>query len=147
MPVAPERCQHTSPRRSLFQGCSLTPHAGNFLNDQVFGGGRLRSGYLHRRLAWETCGEVVFEDLWPDRAGEAEPAPRMILLTRMQALINAWRIRRGFSFDRPRLPRERREQGARKVQRHDYQWGRAGGPVATAANIITLDGEQAGLPE
>ena len=68
-------------------------------------GGRLRSGYLHRRLAWETCGEVVFEDLWPDRAGEAEPAPRMISLTRMQALINAWRIRRGFSFDRPRLPR------------------------------------------
>ena len=55
-------------------------------------GGRLRSGYLHRRLAWETCGEVVFEDLWPDRAGEAEPAPRMISLTRMQALINGWRI-------------------------------------------------------
>ena len=110
-------------------------------------GGRLRSGYLHRRLAWETCGEVVFEDLWPDRVGEAEPAPRMISLTRMQALINAWRIRRGFSFDRPRLPRKRREQGARKVQWHDYEWGRAGGPVATAANIITLDGVQAGLPE
>ena len=89
-------------------------------------GGRLRSGYLHRRLAWETCGEVVFEDLWPDRAGEAEPAPRMISLTRMQALINAWRIRRGFSFDRPCLPRGRCEQGSRKVQWHDYEWGRAG---------------------
>ena len=71
----------------------------------------------------------------------------MISLTRMQALINAWRIRRGFSFDRPRLPRKRREQGARKVRWHDYEWGRAGGPVATAANIITLDGVQAGLPE
>ena len=66
-------------------------------------GGRLRSGYLHRRLAWETRGEVVFEDLWPDRAGEDDAASRMISLTRMQALINAWRVRRGFSFDRPRL--------------------------------------------
>ena len=75
-------------------------------------GGRLRSGYLHRRLAWETCGEVVFEDLWPDRAGEDEPASRMISLTRMQALINAWRIRRGFSFDRPRLPREAARTGS-----------------------------------
>ena len=58
-------------------------------------GGRLRSGYLHRRLAWETRGEVVFEDLWPDRAGEDDAASRMISLTRMQALINAWRVRRG----------------------------------------------------
>ena len=40
-------------------------------------GGRLRSGYLHRRLAWETCGEVVFEDLWPDRAGEYSATVRM----------------------------------------------------------------------
>ena len=63
-------------------------------------GGRLRAGYLHRRLAWETRGEVVLEDLWPDRAGEDDAASRMISLTRMQALINAWRVRRGFMFDR-----------------------------------------------
>jgi len=33
-------------------------------------GGRLRSGYLHRRLAWEARCEIVFEDQWPDGAGE-----------------------------------------------------------------------------
>ena len=53
----------------------------------------------------------------------------------------------GFSFDRPRLPRKRREQGARKVRWHDDQLGRAGYLVETVANIITLDGVQAGLPE
>jgi hypothetical protein len=72
----------------------------------------------------------------------------MISLTRTRTLINAWCVKRGFSFDRPRpqFP-QRREQGVRKVQCHDYEWGRAGGPVATAANIIMVDGVQAGLPE
>ena len=95
-------------------------------------GGRLRSGYLHRRLAWETCGEVVFEDLWPDRAGEddagvthdfADPDASVDQCLACQA----WAFR---SIGRV-WPRGRREQGARKVQWHDYEWGRAGGPVAT----------------
>jgi hypothetical protein len=112
-------------------------------------GGGLRAGYLDRRLAWETRGEVVLEDLWPDRAGEDDAASRMISLTRMQALINAWRVRRGFSFDgrRPQFPRGRSEKGARKMHCHNDEWGRAGGPDAAAANVIALDGVQALLPE
>ena len=112
-------------------------------------GGRLRAGYLHRRLAWETRGEVVLEDLWPDRAGEDDAASRMISLTRMQALINAWQVRRGFMLDRrrPQFPRGRSEKGARKMHCHNDEWGRAGGPDAAAANVIALDGVQALLPE
>jgi hypothetical protein len=112
-------------------------------------GGRLRSGYLHRRLAWETRGEIVFEDQWPDGAGEDDAASRMTALSRMRTLIHAWRVRHGFSFDRPRLqfPQERREPGAPKMQRYDFEWGRAGGPVAAAANVIALDAVQPALPE
>jgi hypothetical protein len=66
-------------------------------------GGRLRSGHLHRRLAWETRCEIVFEDQWPDGAGEDDAAFRMIARSRMRTLIRAWRVRHGFAFDRPRL--------------------------------------------
>jgi hypothetical protein len=109
----------------------------------------LRAGYLHRRLAWETRGEVVLEDLLPDRAGEDDAASRIISLTRMQALINAWRARRGFSFDRPRLQfsRERRQQGARQMPSDDDEWGRAGGPRASAANVIPLEVTKVAFPE
>ena len=112
-------------------------------------GGRLRSGYLHRRLAWETRGEVVFEDQWPDRAGEDDVAPRIIALSRMRTLIDAWRVRRGFSFDRPRQhrPQGRHEKGVPNRQRRHNEWGRAGGPHAAAANVIALDAVQPTLPE
>lgn len=112
-------------------------------------GGRLRSGYLHRRLAWETRGEIVFEDQWPDGAGEDDAACRTTSLSRMRKPIHAWRVRHGFSFDRPRLqfPRERHEKGAREMQCHDYEWGRVGAPVVAAANVIALDAVQPPLPE
>ena len=66
--------------------------ASHRLHDGLRGfgvGGQLRAGYLHRRLALETGGEVVLEDLWPDRAGEDDAASLMISLTRMQALMAA----------------------------------------------------------
>jgi hypothetical protein len=52
-------------------------------------GGRLRSAYLDRRLAWETRGEVVLEDRWSNRAGEDDAASRTIALSRMRTLIHA----------------------------------------------------------
>ena len=112
-------------------------------------GGRLRSGYLHRRLAWETSGEVVFEDLWSGMAGEDDAAPRMITLRRMRTLIHAWRVRRGFSFDRPRQhrPQGRYEKGAPNRQWRRNEWGRGGGPPAAASNVIALDDVQPTLPE
>ena len=111
-------------------------------------GGRLRSGYLHRRLAWETRGEIVFEDQWPDGAGEDDARSHDFAEQDAQAdpclARQAW-----LSFDRPRLqlPRGRREKGARKMQCHDYEWGRVGGPVVAAANVIALDVVQPPLPE
>ena len=64
-------------------------------------GGRFRGAYLQRRLAWETNGEVAF-DASPSKDDLAEgSAPRMITLTRMQTLINTWRLRHGFAFDAP----------------------------------------------
>ena len=114
-------------------------------------GGRLRSGYLDRRLAWETRGEVVFEDGGPDRAGEDDAASRRIALSRMRTLIQAWRVRQGFSFDRPRLgpAQGRHEEGAPNGQWRHNEWRRAGGPgVATAtASVIALDAVQHALPE
>ncbi len=112
-------------------------------------GGRLRAGYLHRRLAWETRGEIVFEDQWPDGAGEDDAACRMTALSRMRTPIHAWRVRHGFSCDRPRLhlPQGRNEKGASNRQRRHNEWGRAGGPAAATANVIALDAVQPAHPE
>jgi hypothetical protein len=95
--------------------------------------------------------DLIVEEIagmWRQRASLEEAAARTRVLAELGRNGVGGRLRSGYPHrDRPRLPRERREQGARKVQWHDYEWGRAGGPVATAANIITLDGVQAVLPE
>lgn len=112
-------------------------------------GGRLRGGYLHRRLAWETHGEVTFDALSADRAGDDAAAPRIISLTRMRTLISAWRVRNGYSFDRPRLglPRGRRETLMCKMPYRNDSWERAGDPCVVAANVIPLDASRPRLPE
>jgi hypothetical protein len=69
-------------------------------------GGRFRAGYLQRRLTWDTDGAVVLEGELRGQAVECDPVPRFTGLTRMQALIDTWQVRCGFSFDRPRLAAE-----------------------------------------
>ncbi|MGA9866555.1 MAG: hypothetical protein WBQ75_08955 [Acetobacteraceae bacterium] len=61
-------------------------------------GGRLRAGYLQRRLACETADEVVL-DLPTIRDGYDAGEPRATSLTAMRAVIAAWRARCGLSFD------------------------------------------------
>ena len=62
-------------------------------------GGRLRVGCLQRRLAWETYGAVEL-GCWSSEEGAApDPVPRTTTLTRMRAVIVAWRARCGISFD------------------------------------------------
>jgi len=61
-------------------------------------GGRLRAGYLQRRLACETVGEVVL-DLPTIRGGCDAGEPRATSLTAMRAVIAAWRARCGLSFE------------------------------------------------
>jgi hypothetical protein len=60
-------------------------------------GGGLRTGYLQRRLASETDGEVVFDSLLKGEGSEPAAELRRISLTRMQTLIRAWRDRSGLS--------------------------------------------------
>jgi hypothetical protein len=62
--------------------------------------GGLRAGYLERRLASETGGEVALDLSSPERCGTRFSVPRMATLTRMQVIIDAWHDRQGLSFDR-----------------------------------------------
>jgi hypothetical protein len=62
-------------------------------------GGRLRVGYLQRRLAWETHGEVEL-GTWSSEEGAAwDLGPRSTTLTHIQAVIAAWRAQCGLSFE------------------------------------------------
>lgn len=112
-------------------------------------GGRLRSGYLHRRLIWETHGEVAFEAQLLDGAEDHYPAPRIISLTRMRTLLHAWHVRCGYAFDRLRLgwPRAGCETGPREMRNRKEKQGRAGRPSVMAANIVPLDAAQSALPD
>ena len=62
-------------------------------------GGPLRAGYLQRRLARATQGEVSIDDLACGAEGPWAAAPRCMGLTDMQARIQAWRARAGLPTD------------------------------------------------
>ena len=62
-------------------------------------GGPLRAGYLQRRLARATQGEVSIDDLACGAEGPWSAAPRCMGLTDMQARIQAWRARAGLPTD------------------------------------------------
>jgi hypothetical protein len=104
-------------------------------------GGRLRAGYLHRRLVWETHGEAASGVPLPAGAEDEDSVPRITGLTQMRTLLNAWRVRRGYAFDRPRSewPHRQREKGAREMHDCNEQWERAGAPGVVSANVIPLD--------
>jgi hypothetical protein len=74
--------------------------------------------------------------------------PRVTGLTQMRTLLNAWRVRRGYAFDRPRSewPHGQRETGAREMHDCNEQWERAGPPAVVSANIIALDVAQPARP-
>jgi hypothetical protein len=104
-------------------------------------GGRFRAGYLQRRVAWDTDGAVVLEGELVGQAVECDPVPRFMGLTRMQALIDAWHVGCGFSFDRPPLateclPHEKTTQTDR--YRNQEREGQ-GGTGALVQNIIPFD--------
>jgi len=64
-------------------------------------GGPLRTGYLQRRLALETQGEVLIDD-HPYSAGDAWiELPRRIGLIEMRSRIQSWRAREGLALDLP----------------------------------------------
>jgi hypothetical protein len=109
--------------------------------------GRLRAGYLQRRVAWASDGEVAFEASLPEEEADDNAGPRLITLSRMQTLISARRIKSGYSPDRPRLHRncKAREKGTVVGRERNDKSGRAGRLVP--ANVIPLDGVRRVLPE
>lgn len=86
--------------------------------------GRFRAAYLHRRLAWQTNGEVVLEPS-PDYRLETR-ARRAISLAEMQAVIATWRACYGLSFG----------AADRQVHNRNGSPERGGRGPVTAANII-----------
>jgi hypothetical protein len=101
-------------------------------------GGRLRGGYLQRRLARETHGEVVLGSLLSDEGTVQDPVPRATTLTRMRAVIAAWRAQCGLSFD----TMEDCDLAAglgRAVRGRNGSPGRAGLPCAGPSNVVPFD--------
>ena len=104
-------------------------------------GGRFRGEYLQRRQAWETNGELAF-DASPSKDDLAEgSAPRMITLTRMQTLINAWRLRHGFAVDAPgsRPARGSRRNRTLESRYRNDEARRAGTSSLVSANVVPFD--------
>ena len=104
-------------------------------------GGGLRGGYLHRRLARETGGEVVIELLSTGDHWGQGPAPRMMTLTRMQAAVMAWRERWGLAPD-PQVSTGEGRACCHSVQINldrNNRPGRAGRSGLGVGNIVPFD--------
>jgi len=102
-------------------------------------GGTFRAGYLQRRLAWQTGGEVVFETASRSGASAHGTAPRITTLTRVQASISVWCARCGFVFHRATSQAASREAGAEEIRDRNDKPGRAGGTNAPVQNVIPFD--------
>ena len=103
-------------------------------------GGPFRAGYLQRRLAHDTGGEVAFEATWPGEGTEYDTAPRAMALSSMRAVANTWCVTSGHRFNRtprhaPCRSRERSGNGKNET-------GREGGSRIVPARIISFDGMQ-----
>ena len=111
-------------------------------------GGGFRGGYLQRRLARETGGEVVLESLSTGDHWGQVPAPRVMTLTCMQAAAMAWRDRWGLSPDSQVSTGEGR--GGVYSNRIDLdrngQWGRAGWSGSGVGNIVPFDAPRPAPP-
>jgi len=104
-------------------------------------GGRFRAGYLQRRVTWDTDGVVSLAGGLSGQAAECDPAPRFTALTRMQASIESWHVRCGFSFDRRRFGAEGLgyEESGRKHRYNNEEQGRTGGASALVQNIVPFN--------
>ena len=106
-------------------------------------GGPFRAGYLQRRLAHDTGGEVTFEATLPGEGTEHDTVPRTMALSNMGAVANTWCVTSGFVFDRaPQHASGRRERSGRRIRRSDDEAGREGGSGIVPARIIPFDGMQ-----
>jgi hypothetical protein len=107
-------------------------------------GGPFRAGYLQRRLAYETGGEVAFEAAWPGHETEHDTAPRTMSLSTMQVVANTWSATHGFIFHRATAcaPRHPRGRSGKRIMHSNDETEREGGPEPFVARIIPFDGMQ-----
>ena len=112
-------------------------------------GGRFRAGYLHRRLARETAGEVVL-DLPAIRSGCVGGEPRATSLATMRALIATWRALCGLSFDSAALRDRAWWSGSCGSPINDRNEMRRVGDIAgkslMVANVIPFGAARPGRP-
>ena len=105
-------------------------------------GGRFHVGYLQRRLAWETGGQVVLDAQPGEEEGEDAGAARTITLSQMQTSIGAWLAKSGFSFVHS-TSQTASGQNTIRVRRGRYrndEPGREGGPSAVPTNVVPFGG-------
>jgi hypothetical protein len=103
-------------------------------------GGPFRAGYLRRRLAHDTGGEVAFDTKWPAEGSEYDTTPRTMAISSMATVINTWCIARGFAVER--APHHRHERLGNRTGRHDNDGGREGGSGAVSGWVIPFEGVQ-----
>lgn len=103
--------------------------------------GPFRAGYLQRRLAHDTGGEVAFEPTWPGEGTEQDTAPRTMALSSVGTVANVWCVTSGFTFDRaqPHAPRKR---SGKSIRYGNGEAGREGGSAIVPGRIIPFDGVQ-----
>src|SRR5271166_2119847 len=93
-------------------------------------GGPFRGGYLQRRLAHDTGGEVAFEATWPGEGTAHDTAPRAMALSSMETVAKTWCVASGFTFERAPLHASRRprERSHGRNQHSNDEASREGGP-------------------
>ncbi len=105
-------------------------------------GGSFRTGYLRRRLAHDTDGEVAFEATWRGEGTEHYTVARTMTLTGMAAVANTWCIRCGLTFGRGPSHEHRRPHGrsGRRMQGGTDEMAPEERSGIVPARIIPFDG-------
>ena len=125
---------------SIDRGCDASPGADDAWEGR--GWGRFQVGYLQRRLAWETGGEVVIDAQPGEEEGEDAGAARAITLSQMQAVIDTWLGKSGYSFVHNRSQIAGR-RGMNRIRQNCYrneEPGRAEGRSAIPTNVVPFSG-------
>jgi hypothetical protein len=105
-------------------------------------GGPLREGYLQRRVAWQSDGQVVLELPTADDGRAPAHTARAMNLTRMRVLVSTWCRRNGLILADVRPSRRQDDDGAQPDQfnrPHNRVPRRGGGPNKASARIVPFD--------
>jgi hypothetical protein len=107
-------------------------------------GGPFRGGYLQRRLAHDTGGEVALETTWPWEGTAHDTAPRAMALSNMEAVAKTWCVASGFTFEQapPHASRRPHERSGRRNRYGNDEARREGGSGIVPTRIIPFDGMQ-----